>query len=117
MIKNAAGQENRRDNIIIPNVNDDNGDGVPDSLAAVLNGTADDDMLQVLVKPGLIPPQGAVVRIEIAEPWTRFARAFIRDSSQGVFQLIQGPMELSPDEATKDGVIFGLEALDASRYH
>lgn len=111
-VKNALGLETRRSNIIIPNVDDDNGDGVPDYLAAVLNGTADADILQVRIKPPLVLPQGAVVRVEVAEPWTRFTRVFIRDTSRGLFQPLQGPVGVSSDETARDGITIGLEAFD-----
>ena len=112
MLHHAQAQENLRPNIIIPNVDDDDGDGVPDGMAAVVNGAADEDMLQVRVKPGAVLPRGTVVRVGIAKPWTQFARAFIRDSLHGSFQLIQGATEVSPDEAMRDGVVIGVEVSD-----
>lgn len=112
MVKNALGLDNRRANIILPNVDDDNGDGVPDSLAVILSGTADADILQVRVKPRFFLPQGAVVRVEIAEPWTHFARVFIRNTPRSVFQPIQGPLGVSSDETARNGVTIGLEAFD-----
>jgi protein-arginine deiminase len=112
MVKNALGLENRPANIILPNVDDDNGDGVPDSLAVILSGTANADILQVRVKPRFVLPQGAVVRVEVAEPWTRFARAFIHDTSRSVFQPIQGPVGVSSDETARNGITIGLEAFD-----
>jgi len=111
-VKNSFGLEIRRANIILPNVDDDNGDGVPDSLAVILGGTADADILQVLVKPDFVLPQGAVVQAEIAEPWTRFARVFIRDASRGVFRPLQGPVGVSSDETVRNGITIGLEAFD-----
>jgi len=111
-VKNVLGQENLRANIIIPNVDDDNGDGIPDGIAADMIGAADEEMLQVRVKSRVVLPDGAVVRVAIAEPWTRFARAFIRESSSGGFQLIHGPVEVSSDEAKRNGVVIGIEAND-----
>jgi protein-arginine deiminase len=106
------GRENRRADIILPNVDDDNGDGVPDALAAISSATQDPDILQVPVNPSASLPRGALVRVEIAEPWTRFARVFIRDTSRGVFQLLPGPVEVSSDETAGNGITVGLEALD-----
>jgi protein-arginine deiminase len=110
--KNAPAQENRPAPIIIPNVDDDNGDGVSDGLVAAVNGAVDDDILQMRIEPGVLLPGGAVVRVVIAEPWTHFARAFIRDSSVGGFRLIQGSVAVNPTEATRDGVVIGVEAID-----
>ena len=112
MAKTAPAQESRRANIIIPNVDDDNGDGIPDCTAAVVNGAADDDILRVLINPGRALPEGAMVRVDIAEPWTRFARAYIRDRSSGTFQLIRGSVRVSPDEAKRNGIMVGIETTD-----
>jgi protein-arginine deiminase len=111
-VKNSSGLEPRRANIILPNVDDDNGDGVPDCLAVISNGTVDADILPVRIKPRFALPQGAVVRVEIADPWTRFARVFIRDTSQGVFQPLQGPVGISSDETAGSEITIGVEALD-----
>ena len=112
MAKTALAQDSRRANIIIPNVDDNDGDGVPDCNAATLSGAIDDDILRVLINPGCSLPEGAVVRVEIAEPWTRFARAYIRDRSSGAFQLIRGPVRVSPDETKRNGIMIGIEATD-----
>jgi protein-arginine deiminase len=110
--KYAPAQESRRANIIIPNVDDDNGDGIPDCNAPTLSGAIDDDILRVLINPGRALPEGAVVRVEIAEPWTSFARVYIRDLSRGGFHLIQGRVRVSPDEAQANGIMIGIEAAD-----
>jgi protein-arginine deiminase len=111
-VKNSFGLGNRQANIILPNVDDDNGDGVCDSMATVPNGMNDGDIRQVLIRPPSVLPHGAVVRAEVAEPWTRFARVFICDNSRDVFKLIQGPLQVSSDEAAENGVTISLEALD-----
>ena len=109
--KTRLGQESRQTQTVIPNIDDDNGDGVPDSLAANPSGATDAEILQVRVKPPLDLPLGSVVRVEIAEPWTRFARAYIRDS-QGVFQSIRGLVGVSPGGRDGNGISIGIEALD-----
>ncbi|MGB8951730.1 MAG: protein-arginine deiminase family protein [Candidatus Aminicenantales bacterium] len=108
----APSQENLRSNVIIPNIDDDDGDGIPDGRAPVVCRAADEEMLQIRIKPNKALPRRAAVRIEIAEPWTRFARAFIGDSSAGGFQLIQGPVALNSDEVKRNGVLIGVEATD-----
>ena len=112
LLNHAQAQEYPRPNIIIPNVDDDDGDGIPDGKAAVVNGAADEDMLQVRVKPGVVLPRETMVTVRIAEPWTRFARASLHDSSHGSFQLIQGAIEVSPDEAMRDGIVIGVDVSD-----
>lgn len=112
MAKNPLELEHPRTHVIIPNVDDDNGDGVPDCSAVILSGTADADILPAHVRPPFVLPQGTIIRVEIATPWTRFARMFIRVTSQGVFQPLQKPVEVSSEETAKNGVTIGLEAVD-----
>jgi protein-arginine deiminase len=97
---------------LIPNIDDDNGDGIPDVNAAPLAAGEDDDMLQVPVRPAGKLPRGAVVRAEVAEPWTRFARAFIRVSSPAGPRFDGGSVPVNPAEIKKSGVIIGIEAAD-----
>ena len=111
MTKRILGQDNRPPQIIIPNVDDDDKDGMADCLAANTDGTTDEDILQVLVKPAGPLPPAAVVRVEVAEPWTRFARAYMRDSL-GFFRIVRGPVELAPEDTAGNGIPIGLEALD-----
>jgi protein-arginine deiminase len=111
-VQKSLGPVSPRASIIIPNVDDDNGDGVPDCLAPVSIGTEDADILLVRLKPGFAIPQGADVRVEVAEPWTRFVRVFIRDTSRGVFQPLKGPVGISSDETAGSEITIGLEALD-----
>jgi hypothetical protein len=110
--KDNAGQDRPQADILIPNIDDDNGDGIPDVNAAPLAVGADDEMLQVQVFPDRKLPRGALVRAEIAEPWTRFARAFIRTSSPDGPRFVSPPVEVNPVEVKKSGVVIGVEAAD-----
>jgi protein-arginine deiminase len=96
----------------MPNVDDDNGDGIPDVNAAPLAAGTDDDMLQIRVFPERKLPQGATVRTEIAEPWTRFARAFIRLPSPDGSRFVLPPVEVDRAEVRKRGVVIGIETAD-----
>ena len=107
-----AGQGHPETRILIPNIDDDNGDGIPDVNAAPLAAGADNEMRQIQVIPDRQLPRGAMVRVEIAEPWTRFARAFIRESSPEGLKFVPSPSELNPAEAKKNGVVIGVEAAD-----
>lgn len=107
-----TGQDHPPLNVLIPNLDDDNGDGIPDVSAPPLAVGADDDMLQVQVFPDAKLPRGATARAEIAEPWARFARVFVRtDSSEGP-RFVQMPVEIDRSEARKKGVVIGIEAAD-----
>jgi hypothetical protein len=110
--KDNAGQDRPQADILIPNIDDDNGDGIPDVNAAPLAVGADDEMLQVRVFPDRKLPRGAMVRAEIGEPWTRFARAFIRTSSPDGPRFVPPSVEVNPVEAKKSGVVIGIEAAD-----
>jgi len=107
-----ASQDRPRPPILIPNIDDDNGDGVPDVSAAPLAAGADDDVLQVRVVPPRRLPQRVSVRVEIAEPWARFARAFILQSSPDGSRFVIPPVEVDGSEARKRGVAIGIEAAD-----
>ncbi len=98
--------------VLIPNIDDDNGDGVPDMSAAPLAVGADDEWLQVSVFPDTKLPRGSRVRAEIAEPWTRFARVFVRTTSPDGPRFVQTPAEIDRSEARHKGVVIGLEAAD-----
>ncbi len=110
--KNAPAQDLPQARIIIPNVDDDNGDGLADAAAEVKNGTADDEWLQILVKPGAALAEGAVLRVEISEPWDQYARVFLGDSTGSRFRLIQGPTAIKPEEMTRKGVRIAVETSD-----
>jgi len=110
--EDRTGQDRLQADILIPNIDDDNGDGIPDADAAPLAVGADNEMLQIQVFPDRTLPRGAMVRAEIAEPWTRFARAFIRMTSPDGPRLVPPPAEVERTEARKRGVVIGVEAAD-----
>jgi len=110
--EDRAGQDRPQADILIPNIDDDNGDGIPDVNAAPLAVGADDEMLQVRVFPDRKLPRGAMVRAEIAEPWTRFVRAFMRTSSPDGPRFVPPSLEVNRLEAKKNGVVIGIEAAD-----
>jgi len=108
----SATQEDRPTNIIIPNIDDDNGDGVPDCFGPVLNVGIDNEILRLLVKPAIAIPAGAAFRVEVMQPWTRLARVFIRDSLRGDFKLIQGPLAVRSGDEARDGIELGVDVSD-----
>ncbi|NTV79819.1 MAG: hypothetical protein HGA24_00120 [Candidatus Aminicenantes bacterium] len=105
-------QRDQQPRVLIPNIDDDNGDGAPDVNAAPLAAGADDEMLQIRVFPDQKLPRGAKVRAEIAEPWPRFARAFILVASPGGSRFVPPSAEVDPAEVRKKGVVIGVEAAD-----
>jgi Protein-arginine deiminase (PAD) len=110
--EDLAGKDRLRPNILIPNIDDDNGDGIPDVNAAPLVAGTDDDLLQIRVFPYKKLPRGARVRAEIVEPWTLFARAFILQHSSDGSRFVLPPLEVDRTEARKKGVVIGVEAAD-----
>ncbi len=110
--ENPAARNRPQQDLLVPNIDDDNGDGLPDVNAAPLAAGADDDMLQIRVFPVRKLPEGAVIRVEIAEPWTRFARAFIRGPSPEGLRFLPPPVDASIAEVKKEGAVIGIEAAD-----
>ena len=53
-----------------------------------------------------------MLRIDIKEPWVKFARASILDPSSGCFHPVQGPLAVDRSDATRNGITVGIEALD-----
>lgn len=107
----AAGQD-QPPRVLIPNIDDDNGDGLPDGSAGPLAPGADDEWLQIRVFPEKKLPRGARVRVEVAEPWSRFARAHILQASPGGARFVPPPVEADRAEVGKRGVVVGVEAAD-----
>ncbi len=107
-----AGLRQPQLNILIPNIDDDNGDRIPDANAAPLPPGTDDEVLQIQVFPGVKLPQGAMIRADISEPWTHFARAFIRTASPVGSRFVLPPVEVNVADVRKRGVVIGVEAAD-----
>ena len=105
-----AEKSQARPDILIPNLDDDNRDGIPDVNATPLAAGTDEEMLQVQVFPDRKLPQGVTAKAEIAEPWTGFARAFICLPSPDGPRFVPPPVEVNPAEVRKKGIVIGLEA-------
>ena len=110
--EDRAGRDRSALNVLIPNIDDDNGDGIPDADAAPLAVGTDDDVLQVRVFPDVELPPGAMVRAEIAEPWTRFARVFAREDTPGGPRFVKPPVGIDRSRVGEKGIILGIEAAD-----
>jgi protein-arginine deiminase len=96
--------------IIIPNIDDDDGDGLPDFRADVHNGAVDNELLQVRVDADSVLPEGAVLRVEIPKPWERFLRILKLDPSDKMFRPIEDPLRLDVEDAARNGVELAIEA-------
>jgi protein-arginine deiminase len=108
----SAGQRPSQTPVLIPNIDDDNGDGVPDANGAPLPAGADEEMFQARFSPDLKLPKGAVIRVRISEPWTRFGRVFVRQASPEGLRFAAPPVELDLAAVKKEGVIVGVETAD-----
>lgn len=95
--------------IVIPNIDDDDGDGLPDFRADVHNGAVDNELLQVHVDSDADLPEGAVLRAEIPKPWDRFLRIFKLDPSDKMFRPIEDPLRLDVEDAARNGVELAIE--------
>jgi protein-arginine deiminase len=107
----ASAQAERRTRIIIPNVDDDDGDGLPDASART-PGASDEELLPITVRPRSPLPEGAALRVEAAEPWTSLTRAFVRDAASGALLQILNPVGVDAAEAGRGGVRIFVEVAD-----
>lgn len=99
-------------NVIIPDIDDDDGDAVPDFAADVLRGGVENDLLPVTIKTSSAAFSGATLRVEASSPWRDFVRVFLWDPSAGLFRLIQGRTTLPAGEAAVKEIVLGVEAVD-----
>jgi protein-arginine deiminase len=104
--------DGRRPDIIIPNIDDDDRDGLVDYAAKIPNVMKDDDILRVRVKSDAALPEGAVARIDIARPWAERARAFVLSPSDGVLQPVNGIVALGRENSAQNGIVLAVEASD-----
>ena len=96
--------------IIIPNIDDDDGDGLPDFMANAHNGAIDDELLRVHINPDAVLPEGAVLRGEVPRAWERFIRIFRLDPSDNIYRPIPHPLRLNAEDAGRNGVELAIEA-------
>ena len=109
---NAAGPSRADAAMLIPNVDDDNLDGIPDAAGIPLAPGADDEVARVSVGAGLELREGALVKVAISEPWTRFARAFVRTDSPNGPAFMMPPTQAGRPGTGAGGVVIGVEAAD-----
>lgn len=96
--------------IIIPNIDDDDGDGLPDFMAHAHNGAIDDELLRVHINPDAVLPEGAVLRGEVPRAWERFIRILRLDPSDNIYRPIPHPLRLNSEDAGRNGVELAIEA-------
>ncbi len=106
----SAKQEARAIPVIIPNVDDDDGNGVPDFRDKVLNGAVEDDLLQIVVKPDVVVPMEAALEIEVAKPWAEHVRVLAADPADKMLRPVKGRTMLGPDALGTEGVRLAVEA-------
>ncbi len=103
-------QDRQAARIIIPNIDDDDGDGLPDFTASSPRAVQDDELLLVHVDPEAVLPRGARLTADVPATWRSFIRIFALDASDGVFRLLKEPMELNGEEAGRRGLDLALES-------
>jgi hypothetical protein len=103
-------QNRQTGNTIIPNVDDDDGDGRPDFEAEFANGAVEDDLLRILIKPDAVLPERAVLRVDVPQPWARLVKVFKIGSGEKMFPPMEGPLRLGPADAGPNGIRLAVEA-------
>jgi len=95
--------------VLIPNIDDDDGDGLPDFQADVLDEAIEDELYSVLVEPETGLPEGTMLITEPPKPWAPFIRIFKLDPAEKVFRPVQGPVRLNSNEIGRGGVKLAIE--------
>ena len=95
--------------IVIPNIDDDNGDGLPDFQANSTDRAVDDDLLPILIKPAVALSEGAVLRVDVPKPWAESVKILMTDASGKMFQPVHDPLRLDPVDAFRNGVRLAVE--------
>lgn len=98
--------------VLIPNIDDDDGDGVPDGSGPPLAVGLDNDVLQVHVFEGAQLAEEVIVLAEIGEPWPSFARAFVLVDSPDGPRYVPAPVKFDRSGIKTSGVVLGIEAAD-----
>ena len=98
--------------IIIPNLDDDDGDGRADFLAAVLDAAVENDLLKVRIASNGALPEGAVVKPILPPSWKRALKLLRHDPEAGRFRTVAGTLELNAEERRAGAVEIAIEAGD-----
>jgi len=98
--------------LIIPNIDDDDGDGRPDFKADVPDGAFDDELLKVRIDPGAPLPDQAVLRTEVPKAWEQLVRIFMSDPVSKTYRPIGRAWELGKGAFGPQGLEIALEAGD-----
>lgn len=99
-------------NVIIPNIDDDDGDGLPDAAVDVLSGALEDDLLRIVLTLPASLPDDAMLRAEVEKPWASVCRVLLRDPSDDVFRALKSPEGIGRDEARGKEIMIGIETSD-----
>ena len=97
--------------VIIPNVDDDDGDGIADFEAAPT--PSDDDLLRVVVQADTTLPAGAVLRTDVPKAWTGLIKVFAAGAPGGTLRPVQASLAL--DDADRQGGRIAL-AIEAGAF-
>lgn len=109
----SAPPASKRTFVIIPNVDDDDGNGIPDAADTTVKANRDDDVVPVLVAPTSPLPEGARLRVEVSKPWDRLSRVFLRESAGGALRRLEGAVPVPAGVSAANGVTL---AFDTSEF-
>ena len=107
--RQTAQPDNMSSNVIVPNLDDDDGNGVADFKDARAPRTGENDLLEVVVEPGAALPEGAVLMADIPKAWSGLARIF-DVSPGGPPRPLKGRLTLRPIPAGGSGITLAIEA-------
>lgn len=97
--------------VLVPNVDDDNGDGRPDFGAEAVNAVVEDELTEIAVRPDAVLPDGAVLRVVLPSGWASSLRLLRKDPWEMTWRATRNPIPLALDEA-RHGIRLAVEAGD-----
>ncbi len=102
----------RETRAIIPNVDDDDGDGRPDCRADSLDAAIENELVRTRIVSGRSLPEGSVLKPEVPSSWVRSLRVLHLDPKGGCFRPVADALQLKAEECREGSVEIAIEAGD-----
>ena len=101
--------------IILPNLDDDDGDGQPDFRADALDAAIENDLLKVRILSDVDLPEGTVLKPVMPPAWARFMKILRLAPAGTPSRTAAGALSLTAEERRARAVEIAIEAGDFAR--